>query len=420
VTPKKPRLLIVSNVKPFPGSAGQQMRVRNKLEAFRSLFKVSFLTVAEITEVNEARSKLSSWVDHPIVLPSVVRRNASARLRNKVASGIYVARTGLKASNHSIGHVELSPQRIAAYCNPLDYDLVVYEYWHTVRSTGLFQEHGVPCVLDMHDILWQSYQRQLNSRVLLPGWWRKWALERYKEQEELAWHRYDALIAINAEEARYARQVVGDVPIFYAPMGVDIEKWPYSWTPAEPRRLAYYGGLGNPYNQQEALRCYRSIMPKIWRERPEVELWLVGSNPPPSLQALPVQDSRVKVTGYVERVQDVLKSMYMVLCPFSATYGFRSRLIEAMALGVPVVATPAAVYGMDLQDGQGLCLRESDEELAQACLDCLDDSDLAQRQSRLARAQVEKKFSFDVTYGQLARDLYEFAMQFASRRQGSR
>lgn len=406
----KPVLLVVSHVLPFPGSAGQQQRVRNKLIALKTLFDTTFLTYAPIREAKRIEQELLEYVDEAIVLPSLTGRS------HQVISQGYSLLSGLKRSNYILGHVELSPNRLARASLGKSYHLVLYEYWHTHRSAAQFQARGIPCVLDMHDILWQSYARQLDSMPQLPGWWRNCALKQYKQKEEAAWQKYDALIAINAEESRYARQTVGDsVPIFYTPMGVDLEQWPYCWAPANPPRVAYYGGLGNKYNEQEALRCYERIMPQIWTEAPETEFWLVGSNPSESLKALPHRDSRVTVTGYVERVQEILKTMSVVLCPFSAKFGFRSRLVEVMALGIPVVATPEAVYGMEMEHGSGLFLASSDDDFAGCTLPLLNQPGWAKQQSLFARRQAEEKFSFEATYGRLAQDLYHFAGQFRRR-----
>lgn len=157
--------------------------------------------------------------------------------------------------------------------------------------------------------------------------------------------------------------------------------------------------------------CIQKIMPLIWRGIPDVEFWVVGANPPLGIQNLQ-SDGRVRVTGFVPDVGEVLATMTAVLCPWHGTYGFRSRLIEVMALGVPVVATPDAVYGMGMDVNKGLFLAEADEELAEYCLALIQQPDWAQQQSLLARQQVEGKFSFEATYGQLAKDLYEFAIRF--------
>ena len=110
----------------------------------------------------------------------------------------------------------------------------------------------------------------------------------------------------------------------------------------------------------------------------------------------------------------ILATMRAVLCPWRGTYGFRSRLIEVMAVGTPVVATPDAVFGMGLEVGEGLHLAERDGALAEQCRILLQDYAVAHDQSMRARKQVEERFSFDETYGRLARDLSQLVRKAPS------
>lgn len=407
----KPRLLVISHVFPFPRKSGQQQRVYYKLKALRQFFHLTFAAPVPPAQLEQVRHKLYTLCDELILLPARYGGSLPKKVWHRTAGAVYSLRTALKLSNYIIGQLELTPARLAAALDPAGYDGVLYEYWHAVNSLSIFKEKGVPCILDMHNVLWQSYDRQLQAKPLVPAWWRRKAVARYQRQEEAAWRQFDALITINAGEEQYVRSVVPDnKPIFYAPMGTDLELWPYLWQPVGPPRLAYYGGLGSPHNQADALSCYKQIMPVVWREFPEAELWLVGSNPPDRLQKLS-QDPRVTVTGYVESVQDVLKTMTLVVCPWSGTYGFRSRLIEVMALGIPVVASPDAVYGMGLEAGWGLFLEPTFRQMAAVCLNLLRNPEFMRQQSRLARIQTEEKFGYEATYGRLARNLFEFTQR---------
>jgi glycosyltransferase involved in cell wall biosynthesis len=257
-------------------------------------------------------------------------------------------------------------------------------------------------------VLWRSYSHALDSRSSLFAPWKRWAVRRYRAAEERAWSRFDAVVAINREEERLVRKLVDErVQVFHAGMGADLERWPYSPAPATPPRLAYYGSLATVQSRQIALRCATAIMPEIWRERPDAELWLVGNNPPDFLRRLE-SDRRIHVTGFVEEVQAVLRTMTAVLCPWTGQFGFRSRLIEVMGLGVPVVATPDAVDGMELIPGKGLLLGKTDRELAAEALRLLHDPGFAREQGVLGRRQVERGFSIDKTYGCLIADLHDW------------
>ena len=409
MAPVKPRLLVISNVLPFPLAAGQNQRVFYKLRAFREYFDITFLTSAPGHLADGVHKELLACCDKAIVLPSRYVEKPGSKVRHRTLGAFYTLRTGLKFSNYLVGRVEYSTPRLKTALENADFDCVLYEYWHAWESLPLFQDKGIPCVLDMHNILWQSYSRHLRTQRTVPEVWKRWAISQYRDREEAAWIEFDALIAINKAEFAYTRQVVGeDKPIFYAPMGTDLEIWPYCWSPTDPPRIAYYGGLGSPHNQRDAMDCYKNIMPHIWREIPEAELWLVGSNPPPHIKELPEVDSRLHVTGFVQEVQEILKTMSLVLCPWSGTYGFRSRLVEVMALGVPVVASPDAVHGMGMQDGKEIILAGNPHKMAHAALTLLNDRQFSNQQSLCAMELVDRVYSFDATYGKLSLDLAEF------------
>jgi glycosyltransferase involved in cell wall biosynthesis len=362
--------------------------------------------------MEEIREKLLTICDETIVLPSQYARSACTRVWHRLNGGLYGLRTGLKFSNYLVGRLEFTPERMASMIPSVPYDCVLFEYWHAVESVPVFRRKGTPCVLDMHNILWQTYTRQLNAKPWVPEWWKRHSIAQYRRREEQAWRQFDALIAINTEEYAHARAAVPEgVPVFYAPMGTDLELWPFSWEPMSPARVGYYGGLGSPHNQRDAWVCYQEIMPRIWQDHPDTELWLVGSNPPEALRSITERDRRVRVTGYVDNVQEVLRRMSLVLCPWSGTYGFRSRLVEVMALGVPTVASPEAVYGMGMTSGQGIFLEKEPEQMARVCLGLLRHPELAGKQSHLARAQVEEKYSYEATYGRLAEDLAELTVR---------
>ena len=231
---------------------------------------------------------------------------------------------------------------------------------------------------------------------------------KYRSFEEQAWNQFDGIISINDGEHDYVRSKVDEtVPVINAGMGVDLNQWQYCWNPANPPRLVFYGSLSGVENQHAALRCANRIMPLIWQKVPDAQLWIVGANPPEILRKL--QNSpQIKVTGFVEDVKTILSQATLLLCPLAGRYGFRSRLIEAMALGLPIVTSTDAVYGMDLGDNQGLISSDNDNIMADATIKLLGSRDFAKQQSFLARKQVEEKFSFEATYGKIVSFLLSF------------
>jgi glycosyltransferase involved in cell wall biosynthesis len=397
-----PRVLIVSPVLPFPGASGQQMRVRNIIRSLVGDFDVTFLTVAEQKQKQAIREQLKDLVHDSVVLAPKHRNSTLLHRCHQVAARAYAVTTGLKPSNYEIGIIDFAPQRILNQLKNRDFDIVLFEYWHTYRLAEAFRARNTICVLDMHNILWKAYGDRFSTRV--PRFWRRRCVAQYRRREEAAWIEYDALITINAAEHEYVAARLPGKSLILAPMGIDLDEWCYAWTPTTPPRIAYYGGLGSPHNEQSALRCYTHLMPAIWRAYPNAELWLIGSNPSPTIRSL-ADDPRVRVTGFVKDVQKVLRSVSIVLCPWTGTYGFRSRIVEVMAVGVPVITTPDAVYGMNLMDGQGIFMVDSDQAMADKCVTLLAERDVLRKQSLAARRQIEQRYAYEVTYCDLARHL---------------
>lgn len=405
------KLLIISHVLPFPGSAGQELRVRYMLRTAAEFFDVDFLTCAPRGKKDEVRIQLAKEGCRPLVLESNQGGSDLRTLIQKLDSGWFVIRTGLKSSNYRVGVLEFSPERVAAAVNPSNYDCVIYEYFHAVDSARIFKDAGVPVVLDMHNILWRALEQRFAEHNRVPACFDRMRLRRYRQREEAVWREFDALIAINRQEHETVFQkLLPDQRLFYCPMGVDLGLWHKCWQPADPPRLAFYGGLGSRHNEAAALRCHDHVMPLVWQRFPKAELWLVGSNPSEHLRQL-TRDRRVKVTGFVEAVQDVLKTMSLALCPWSGTYGFRSRIVEVMALGVPIVASSAAVDGMELKSACGIILTESDQAMAESALKLLSVPDDLRLQSHLARSEMERLYGLDNTYGRLMSELHEWLEQ---------
>ena len=132
-------------------------------------------------------------------------------------------------------------------------------------------------------------------------------------------------------------------------MGIELKKWEIKRNIISPLRVGYYGGLQSTHNQNDALKCYNKIMPIVWETFKNTQLWIIGSSPPINITNIPAIDDRVHVTGFVEDVKNILSTMSVVICPWEGVYGFRSRIIELMALGIPIVTSREAVEGMGME-----------------------------------------------------------------------
>ena len=399
-----PRLLLIAPSVLLPLDMASKVRILNILKAAVEKFDVTFLSRCDQNDISNNDEFLKSiGVNNTIFLPSRNRENIASRYLYGGVSILAEYLVGMPSHLFYSGLINLTPKRVADTLQDKHFDVVFFEYWFASPSVNYFKKLGIPCVLDMHDILWKKLVTSDDSdyKNVLKKFHNKFLADRYRTYEETSWRKFDHLIAINHEEAVYVRERMNsNVSMITAGMGVDLNEWHYCWKPVNPPRIVFYGSLSGTENEMAALRCAKGIMPLVWNRAPDAELWLVGANPTGSLLTLQT-NPRIKVTGFVDRVQDVLSSAAVMLCPLKGKYGFRSRLIEAMALGVPLVTTSDAVYGMGLEEGKGITVHDNDDATADAVIALLNSPDMAKEQSLLARKQVEKKFSFEATYGRI-------------------
>jgi glycosyltransferase involved in cell wall biosynthesis len=159
----------------------------------------------------------------------------------------------------------------------------------------------------------------------------------------------------------------------------------------------------------EAARWFvERVLPLVRREEPKVKLSIVGARPVPSVQRLAAV-SGVDVTGFVPRLRDHLARAAVAVAPMRSGSGMQFKVIEAMAMGTPVVATPFALGGLKAIDGKHLLVAESAEAFAAKLVLLLRDQVLQRRLSHHAGRLVEDNYTWERTVEALER-VYSLAL----------
>lgn len=196
----------------------------------------------------------------------------------------------------------------------------------------------------------------------------------------------DALLALAEPEG-------GAVPaerVRVLPNGVDLEYFTPLDTPRDSATLIFLGRLGYHANFAAGRHLVTEIMPRIWARRPEVRVLLVGADPPAALRALAATAGpRVEVTGYVPDVRPYLGGATVSVSPLGYAVGIQNKVLEAMAMATPVVATPAACAALRAVPGEHLLVAEDADAFAVSVLHLLDDPALARRLGVAGRGYVD-------------------------------
>lgn len=170
--------------------------------------------------------------------------------------------------------------------------------------------------------------------------------------------------------------------------GVDANKFrPFS---AEQKYdLVFSGKMSYFANEHAVLYFVKTILPRIWRARPETTFCITGNAPSPRLLSLS-KDRRITVTGFVDNMANVISSSKISVSPIIISAGIQNKVLEAMAMSKPLVTSSMAVKALSVTSGKQLMVADDPAEFAAAAVKLLDDRILAEQLGRQARQYVLK------------------------------
>jgi glycosyltransferase involved in cell wall biosynthesis len=217
-------------------------------------------------------------------------------------------------------------------------------------------------------------------------------IARTRRFERAALERFDRVLLTSESERRALLALAsGNASdrVQAVPNGVDLDHFAPRAVARDPATLIFVGRMGYHANLAGAQRLVRDIMPRVWAQRPEARLLLVGTEPPAALRALAARaGERVSVTGTVPDVRPYLARATVSVNPLPYAVGIQNKVLEAMAMATPVVASPLACTALGAAPGVDLLVEAEADPFAAAVLRLLADPSVAERIGAAGRRYV--------------------------------
>ncbi len=205
---------------------------------------------------------------------------------------------------------------------------------------------------------------------------------------------YACCTVISEAEERLFRSYSKRFVLCTVPNGVDLEYFQAKMkVPAEPT-LIFMGVMDYYANVDGVLYFHDQILPHIRRGIPKVKFIILGGNPTRAIRRLG-RSKNVSITGYVQDVRSFLSQATACVVPLRIARGVQNKVLEAMAIGLPVVATSRAVEGIDAHPGKNIIVADDPMEFAAKTVELLSDDQLQRRISQNARQLVEDKYKWN-------------------------
>jgi glycosyltransferase involved in cell wall biosynthesis len=267
---------------------------------------------------------------------------------------------------------------------------------------------GAPHILEEHN----SHTRWMHDRYLaqtsLPQrvrcWmsWRKSVL-----YESRLFPQFDLVTMASERDASTTQNLLpeGNARVAVVPNGVDCGQFQPGLAEPEPDTLVFGGALAYHANYEAMQFFLQQVYPRIRSRCPDVTLLITGSTKGIDLENLHLDDS-VTLTGFVDDIRPVVASAWTAIVPILSGGGTRIKILEAMALGTPVVATSKGAEGLDVTNGEHILLADDPLAFADHTIQLLQDPGLRERLAVRGRRLVEQHYDW-AQIGQHFVDLIE-------------
>lgn len=222
----------------------------------------------------------------------------------------------------------------------------------------------------------------------------------------------DLNVVVSDAEAHRLQDVAGQVELSVVENGVDVEYFQPETEVGEGGGLVFAGGMNGYANREAMLFFVREVWPLLQEEDHGRRLTIVGRDPPREIVSLADGD-RVRVPGFVDDVRPYLDEAATYVCPIRSGGGTRLKVLDALAMQKPLVATEFAVHGLGLEEGVHYLGAETPVEYVRQVGRLEEDAELRRRMAWAGRRLVEANYSWDVV-GRHLHQAYEHAVTGAT------
>lgn len=382
------KILFLSTWFPYPPNQGSKIRAYYLLKSLTERHEVALVTYEDV-DLDPA------WVEHIRQLCAqveIVQRKPFAASKGKTLLGWLSPLPSAVVGMHAPEMAERVKQVAQAWVP----DCVVALTF--VTAPYALEACEAPKVLDIDNFMARMLQEAIPLAESPTGRFRRWlAYRKFLGYERRIYPKFDLCLAVTESDRGQVLQQMPLKPeqVIVAPNGVDTRYNRLEAVPPLPNSLIFNGALTYSANYDAVAYFLAEIFPTILRQAPGARLRVTGGTQGVDLDALRL-DGQVELTGYLPDIRPAVAESWACVVPLRMGGGTRLKILEAMALGTPVISTPKGAEGLEVQDGVHLLLADNASEFAAQVLRLLGSPELRDSLRRNAARLVAEKYEWSL------------------------
>jgi sugar transferase (PEP-CTERM/EpsH1 system associated) len=377
---RRKNILFLTHRAPYPPNRGDRIRSYHILRYLAKDYRVYLGSL-----IDEPVSQLGQEVLNQLTLKRALVP-VSPRLRWANAAWSFTcgnsATEGLFASRRL-------RERVRSWAQRVEFHAVIAFCSSMVQFAAVPELVHVPLIVDLVDV---DSQKWLDYAAASGGY-KKWLYEleaaRVRRLECSLPSRVKAITLVSEAEADIYRDFCRNNKSHAVPNGVDLSYFcPHFPVEApRPNQCVFVGVLDYRPNIDGLCWFCEQVWPDVLRHKPDAVLAIVGRNPAPAVRRLGSQPG-VRLVGEVGDVRPFVAESRFSVAPLRIARGVQNKLLESMAMGKPVLATPQALEGLRVDSGSDVLVAGTPQDFAQAACDLYRDEKLCRRLADRGREYV--------------------------------
>lgn len=270
--------------------------------------------------------------------------------------------------------------------------------------------NGVATVLNHHDVeSCKAALRAENTRGTVARAYFLLESAKLLTAERIWCPKFDVNVVVSEDEKALLLSSCPGSNVSIVPNGVDTTYFSPRVDPGG-YNILFCGSLDMHPNQEAMDIFFRRMWHRLTTLVPGVELYVVGRRPPEWLREIGDKDPRVHVTGFVGDVRPFFKKAAVCICPVVSGGGTRLKILDSLAMGVPVVSTSFAASGLSLDHGRHLLLADDPDQFVKEVARLLFDPSIRCEVGHAGAKRVNQVYSWTVVAHSIL-DAYDVALR---------
>jgi polysaccharide biosynthesis protein PslH len=370
-TPRRPKLLFVSQQLPFPLNDGGNIRTYHILRSLAAAFDVTLVASSDNPKAGAELDKLISPGIESLIVPD----SKSDRIRHWANTLFRAFRTGTPVPICYNYNKRLA-EAIHRITRKQDFDLYHLNHTDTAQYFNCLAPER--CIIDTHNLLFDYYQKAAahGNRLMAPvlkGWAR--SLENF---EHRMFHKVGAILVCSHRERDLLSCGECDRKMMVAPNGVDCRYFnpPVSLAAKGTPTILFIGNMSYRPNLEGVLFFIRFIFPLLRKKISGIRFLVVGKGSAEEIVRARAGAPDIEITGEVADVRPYIAQSHVFVVPLNYGGGTRLKVLEAFASAIPVVSTTVGAEGIDCRHGKDILLADTPEDFSEAAVRLFENQEL--------------------------------------------